>query len=51
MRRISNRSQQRLFRGEILSLTLKNAKAAFFSLIVCAAAGGVIGSVNGMKIF
>jgi len=35
VRRVSNRSQQGLFRGETLNLTRKNAKAAFFIDCLC----------------
>jgi len=35
VRRVSNRSQQGLLRGETLNLTQKNAKAAFFIDCLC----------------
>jgi len=39
VRRVSNRSQQGLFRGETLNLTRKNAKAAFFIDCLCRRGG------------
>jgi len=38
VRRVSNRSQQGLFRGETLNLTRKNAEAAFFIDVYAAVA-------------